>query len=76
MLNLNLPGRVFLCTLPTDMQKCFDGLAALVAQHLGADPLAGSCWGDEILDTHQGMNVQISTAAPHAIAATSTYHAG
>ena len=41
MLNLNLPGRVFLCTLPTDMRKSFDGLAALVAQHLGADPLAG-----------------------------------
>ena len=35
---LNLPGRVFLCTLPTDMRKSFD---RLVAQHLGADPLQG-----------------------------------
>ena len=25
---------------------------------------------------HHGMNVQISTAAPHAITATNTYHAG
>jgi transposase len=41
MLNLALPGRVFLCTLPTDMRKSFDGLAAIVQQHLGADPLGG-----------------------------------
>jgi transposase len=41
MLKLALPGRVFLCTLPTDMRKSFDGLAALVTQHLGADPLGG-----------------------------------
>jgi transposase len=41
MLSLSLPGRVFLCTLPTDMRKSFDSLAALVQQHLGQDPLAG-----------------------------------
>lgn len=41
MLNLALPGRVFLCTLPTDMRKSFDGLAALIQRHLGADPLSG-----------------------------------
>jgi len=41
MLTLALPGRIFLCTLPTDMRKSFDGLAALVSQHLGADPLSG-----------------------------------
>ena len=34
MLSLSLPGRVFLCTLPTDMRKSFDGLAALVRQAL------------------------------------------
>jgi transposase len=41
MLNLALPGRVFLCTLPTDMRKGFDTLACLVQQELGQDPLAG-----------------------------------
>jgi len=41
MLSLALPGRVFLCTLPTDMRKSFDSLAGVVEQQLGQDPLAG-----------------------------------
>ena len=41
MLNLRLPGRVFVCLLPTDMRKSFDSLAGLVEQQLGQDPLAG-----------------------------------
>ena len=41
MLSLSLPGRVFLCLLPTDMRKSFDSLAGLVQEHLGQDPLAG-----------------------------------
>jgi transposase len=41
MLNLSLPGRIFLCTAPTDMRKGFDTLAALVEQRLDQDPLAG-----------------------------------
>ena len=41
MLSLSLPGRVFLCTLPTDMRKSFDSLTSLVEQQLGQDPLAG-----------------------------------
>src|SRR5262249_54734964 len=41
VLNLSLPQRVLLCTLPTDMRKSFDSLAGLVQQHLGQDPLAG-----------------------------------
>jgi transposase len=41
MLSLALPGRVFLCTLPTDMRKSFDTLACLVQQELGQDPLSG-----------------------------------
>jgi transposase len=36
-----LPGRVFLCTLPTDMRKSFDALAGLVQEKLGQDPLSG-----------------------------------
>ena len=41
MLSLSLPGRVFLCTLPTDMRKSFDSLVGLVEQQLGQDPLSG-----------------------------------
>lgn len=41
MLSLALPGRVFLCATPTDMRKSFDGLAAVVRDHLHQDPLAG-----------------------------------
>ena len=41
MLNLSLPGRVFLYTLPTDMRKSFDSLSGLVEQQLGLDPLSG-----------------------------------
>ena len=38
------PGvRVWLAAGVTDMRKGFDGLAALVQQHLGQDPSAGSC---------------------------------
>ena len=41
MVNLALPGRVFLCTLPTDMRKSFDTLASLVRTQLDQDPLSG-----------------------------------
>jgi transposase len=41
VLNLALPSRVFLCTLPTDMRKGFDTLAALVQAELGQDALSG-----------------------------------
>jgi len=41
VLSLSLPGRVFLCTLPTDMRKSFDTLAALVQTALGQDALSG-----------------------------------
>jgi len=41
MLSLALPSRIFVCTLPTDMRKSFDSLAALVQAHLDQDPLSG-----------------------------------
>lgn len=41
MLSLALPGRVFVCATPTDMRKSFDGLSAVVRDHLDQDPLAG-----------------------------------
>ncbi len=40
-LDQGLRVRVFLCTLPTDMRKGFDTLAALVREGLGCDPLSG-----------------------------------
>lgn len=43
MLSLSLPGRVFLCTLPTDMRKSFDSLAGLVEQQLGQIRLRAIC---------------------------------
>jgi len=41
MLSLPLPVKIFLCLEPTDMRRSFDGLAALVRDFLGADPLSG-----------------------------------
>ena len=41
MLSLSLPGRVFLCTLPTDMRKKFRCVGGAGRQELGQDPLAG-----------------------------------
>ena len=41
MLSLPLPVRIFLCTQPADMRKGFDGLAQMVREFLGADPLSG-----------------------------------
>jgi transposase len=41
MLSLPLPVRIFLCTRHADMRKSFDGLAQMVREFLGADPLSG-----------------------------------
>lgn len=41
MLRLPASVRIFVCTLPTDMRRGFDGLAALVNGHFGQDPLGG-----------------------------------
>lgn len=56
MLSLSLPGRVFLCTLPTDMRKSFDSLAALVQQHLGQDALSGDLY---IFRSRRGDRVKL-----------------
>ena len=41
MLSLSPTLRIFLCAVPVDLRKSFDGLSALVRQALAADPLSG-----------------------------------
>ncbi len=41
MLSLVSSVRIFVCAVPVDLRKSFDGLAALVRQALAADPLSG-----------------------------------
>ena len=35
---------IFLATAPTDLRKAYDGLAVLVRQSLGQDPLSGNLY--------------------------------
>jgi transposase len=41
MIHLPASVRVYLCLSPTDMRRSFDGLHALVRDHLELDPFAG-----------------------------------
>ena len=41
MLNIAPQVRVFLCTVPTDMRKSFDGLSGVVEQVFEQQPLSG-----------------------------------
>jgi transposase len=41
MLSLPLPVQIFWCTRHVDLRKSFDGLAQLVREFFGADPLSG-----------------------------------
>jgi transposase len=41
MLSLPPSIRIFLCTADVDLRKSFDGLAQMVRQFLGGDPLSG-----------------------------------
>lgn len=41
MIHLPASVRVYLCLTPCDMRKSFDGLHALVRDHLELDPFAG-----------------------------------
>jgi len=36
--------RIWLCTTPTDMRKSYNGLSALVKNHLGDNPLNGNLY--------------------------------
>ena len=41
MLTLGLTGRIWVCVGPVDGRKSFDGLSAVVTNHLARDPLSG-----------------------------------
>ena len=41
MLSLPPTVRIFLCRVPADMRRSFDGLAAMAGLHLREDPLSG-----------------------------------
>jgi len=43
MLSITPDRRIWLYTQPTDMRRSFDGLSAMVRNHLGEDPTSG-CW--------------------------------
>ena len=38
---LSLPAEIYLCTLPTDMRKSFDGLMRMVEEHIQKNVLDG-----------------------------------
>jgi len=44
MLALSPSATIYFCTKPTDMRKGFDGLLALIKDHLHQDPFAGGLY--------------------------------
>ena len=54
MLTFGLTGRIWVCVQPQDGRKSFDGLQAVVRDHLARDPLSGdlfvfrNCRGDRL----------------------------
>jgi transposase len=44
MLTLGLTGRIWICITPQDGRKSFDGLQAVVRDHLARDPLSGNLY--------------------------------
>jgi transposase len=41
MLSLPVNAKIYLCTIPADMRKSFDGLCGLIRTWLQGDPLSG-----------------------------------
>ena len=58
MLSLSASSRIWLCTLPADMRKSFDGLCGLVRQWLQGDPLSGDVF---VFRNRSGDRVKILT---------------
>ena len=44
MLSFPAAIKVYLCTVPCDMRRSFDGLYALTRRELGEDPMSGSLY--------------------------------
>jgi transposase len=44
MLSVPPEVRIYLCTLPTDMRRGFDGLLAQAQKHVARDPLSGGLY--------------------------------
>lgn len=44
MLNLGLRVEIYLCALPTDMRRGFDGLVRMAEEHLARDVLSGGLY--------------------------------
>ena len=44
MLNLSLPVDTYLCVVPTDMRRSFDGLVRMASEHIACDPLRGGLY--------------------------------
>ena len=44
MLNLSLPVDVYLCIVPADMRRSFDGLMRMATEHIARDPLRGGLY--------------------------------
>jgi transposase len=44
VLTLGLTGRIWICVQPQDGRKSFDGLQAVVRDHLSRDPLSGDLY--------------------------------
>lgn len=57
---LSLPGttRIWVCTMPTDMRKSFDGLCGLIRTWLTCDPLSGELF---VFANRSGDRVKILT---------------
>ena len=43
-MTLGLTGRIWVCVQPVDGRKSFDGLAGVITNHLGRDPLSGDLY--------------------------------
>jgi hypothetical protein len=56
MIGLLPTTAIFLATAPTDLRKAYDGLAVLVRQSLGQDPLSGSLYTCPYDCTRLGAN--------------------
>jgi transposase len=56
VLTLGLTGRIWVCVQPQDGRKSFDGLQAVVRDHLARDPLSGDLF---VFRNRRGDRVKI-----------------